>query len=436
MEVLNSQTDSGAKKHAEEGTGSVQCSSDGASKPHVVSENINITSSAGCSVDDIPVSRESPDGSSDICDWPATSPANHSSILKTSVSSSSEVQDTLRGNVTGARPKEIYMVQRPKNYVSDLSDDNSGPDKSTSPSLLEVNYEREGDDNSSYCFPPGSHKIQSARHLCNDQFPSTITDSDQESELTVEGILPQTRRRRRLHSPEQPVQLSHKALLNLQGVLHPKATHHIRREKCNSGSNKHCKSCVSVKNDSHKPPEANETGVTSLEVPKHKGGVLCSISVEEAAGGIACSAPSSSIKQHSGSGKSAAKKKKTHSRSRSDGSQEIVNKLQFTHSNTDPSLENAGSFSRLDVSKEQVGRSINVPERKRFMEDGGHSITPAADNGFFPRPQPGQSLIEFLSSKEFHKQNAALDKENAHFNVSEVLIAALTQVIFEAYIFR
>ncbi|XP_045131398.1 run domain Beclin-1-interacting and cysteine-rich domain-containing protein-like isoform X2 [Portunus trituberculatus] len=72
-------------------------------------------------------------------------------------------------------------------------------------------------------------------------------------------------------------------------------------------------------------------------------------------------------------------------------------------------------------------------ERKRFMEDGGHSITPAADNGFFPRPQPGQSLIEFLSSEEFHKQHAALDKENAHFNISEAVIAALTQMQFNAW---
>lgn len=66
--------------------------------------------------------------------------------------------------------------------------------------------------------------------------------------------------------------------------------------------------------------------------------------------------------------------------------------------------------------------------RKRFMEDGGHSITPEADNGFFPRPQPGQSLIGFLSSKEFNKQHAALDRENAHFSVSEAIIGVFTQV--------
>ncbi|MPC14171.1 Run domain Beclin-1-interacting and cysteine-rich domain-containing protein [Portunus trituberculatus] len=99
----------------------------------------------------------------------------------------------------------------------------------------------------------------------------------------------------------------------------------------------------------------------------------------------------------------------------------------------------AHSMRRFSISNPDLEKTLSssncipVPERKRFMEDGGHSITPAADNGFFPRPQPGQSLIEFLSSEEFHKQHAALDKENAHFNISEAVIAALTQMQFNAW---
>lgn len=456
MEASNSQKDSGAYKCVMEDSGSVQFSDNGTVKSHSVSENIKITSSHGrCSVDDIPISRESPDGSSDSCEWPATSPANHSSVLRRDDSShssdnlapQSKFQDNNRSNITGARPKEVYMVQKLKNESSDLSDDNSIPEKSTSPSLLEVHYEREGDDSYNFCSPLSSHRIQNTRCLpSNDRLVPIVTDSDQDSEQAAEETHPQSRRRRRLRSLEQPVQLSHKALLNLRSVSKQKATHHIKREKCKSVSNKKFESPVSTKDCSRKPKEATEIGGTSKELTtnypealpcssskKHNSHLHVSVPVPvspsaEGPGSVACSAPSSSIKQHSAPGKHT--KKKTHSRSRSDGAQEIVGKLQFSHSSTDPNLENAGSFSRLDGTKEQSGRSITIPERKRFMEDGGHSITPAADNGFFPRPQPGQSLIEFLSSKEFHKQNAALDKENAHFNISEAVIAALTQVIF------
>lgn len=447
MEASNSQKDSSASKCVVEDAGSVQFSDSGTDKSHSVSENIKIISSCGgCSVNDIPMSRESPDGSSDSCEWPTTSPTDHSSIVRRDGSSQSKIQDKDRGNITGARPKEIYMVQKLKNESSDLSDDNSLPYKCTSPSLLEVNYEREGDDSNSHCSPLSSHRIQSATCLPSDgRLMPTVTDSDQDSEHAVEETHPQARRRRRLRSLEQPVQLSHKALL--RGVLKQNSTHHIRRENCKCDSNKHCKSCVRTKYYSHKS-EASEIGDTSQEFATDPAAVPCSSSKkhdghlhvsapvpvtpsDEGAGGIACSAPISSIKQHSAPGKHT--KKKSHSRSRSDGAQEIVSKLQFTHSSTDPNLENARSFPRLDVTKEQGGRNITIPERKRFMEDGGHSITPAADNGFFPRPQPGQSLIEFLSSKEFHKQNAALDKENAHFNISEAVIAALTQMQFDAW---
>lgn len=444
MAASNSQKDSDANKCVVESAGSLQFSDSGADKSLTVSENIKIiTSCGGCSVDDIPMSRESPDGSSDSCEWPTTSPADHVSVVRTDSSSQSKIQDKTRGNITGARPKEIYMVQKLKNESSDLSDDNSLPDKCTSPSLLEVNYEREIDDSNSHCSPLSTYRIQSATCLPSDgRLMPTVTDSDQDSEHAADESHPQTRRRRRLRSLEQPVQLPHQALL--RGVLKQNSTHHIRREKCKCNSNKPCKSCVSTKYYSHKPEEASDSVDLPQEFPTdYPTPAPCSDSkkrdshlqvsapvpvtpTDEGAGGIAFSAPATSIKQRSAPSKHT--KKKSHSRSRSDGSQEIVSKLQFTHSSTDPNLENARSFPRLDVTKGQGGRNLNIPERKRFMEDGGHSITPAADNGFFPRPQPGQSLIEFLSSKEFHKQNAALDKENAHFNISEAVIAALTQV--------
>lgn len=47
---------------------------------------------------------------------------------------------------------------------------------------------------------------------------------------------------------------------------------------------------------------------------------------------------------------------------------------------------------------------------------------------FFPRPTKGQSLSEFLSSAQFARANAELDRENAHFSISEAMIAAVEQL--------
>ncbi|XP_076168023.1 run domain Beclin-1-interacting and cysteine-rich domain-containing protein rubicon isoform X2 [Ptiloglossa arizonensis] len=66
-------------------------------------------------------------------------------------------------------------------------------------------------------------------------------------------------------------------------------------------------------------------------------------------------------------------------------------------------------------------------QKKSFMEDGGSSVQPMAI-GYFPRPVEGQSLTSFLASAQFSRANAELDRENAHFSVSEAMIAAIEQV--------
>lgn len=65
--------------------------------------------------------------------------------------------------------------------------------------------------------------------------------------------------------------------------------------------------------------------------------------------------------------------------------------------------------------------------RKTFMEGGGSSVQPMS-TGYFPRPVEGQSLFSFLSSGQFSRANAELDRENAHFSISEAMIAAIEQV--------
>ncbi|XP_043190171.1 run domain Beclin-1-interacting and cysteine-rich domain-containing protein-like isoform X1 [Amphibalanus amphitrite] len=63
-----------------------------------------------------------------------------------------------------------------------------------------------------------------------------------------------------------------------------------------------------------------------------------------------------------------------------------------------------------------------------FVESGGgHSLVYGLD-GYFPKPRDGQSLTDFLGSHEFKRNVAELDRENAHFRISESLIAAFEMV--------
>lgn len=85
----------------------------------------------------------------------------------------------------------------------------------------------------------------------------------------------------------------------------------------------------------------------------------------------------------------------------------------------------------LDVQSGQ--KDLNLFPKKSFIEDGGSSITPMAI-GYFPRPVEGQSLTSFLSSGQFSHTSAELDRENAHFSISEAMISAIEQVKFNKHI--
>lgn len=117
------------------------------------------------------------------------------------------------------------------------------------------------------------------------------------------------------------------------------------------------------------------------------------------------------------------KPKRSHFRSHSDGLKGItadppkMRRTSMSLTEKQPPVSTGGG---LGGSRNSV--------RKTFMEDGGQSITPVAD-GFFPKPQPGQTLMDFLTSDQFTKASAQLDRENAHFSVAEAVLAAIEQVI-------
>ncbi|KAK8749524.1 hypothetical protein OTU49_015407 [Cherax quadricarinatus] len=434
--------------------------------------------------------RESPDGSSDCSDWPAMSPVDQSvQVFLTQETSqvssnSSPLTSTLiqcktshiLTNDTGARPKELSTTSQSDNQpVSfleylDINDSGGVPVSNISPSLLQVNYGGEcstsDGDSSTTCSihrPKGSGlKTPQLRHRASSgRLVSVPADSDQDSEETVDGIPSQvSRRRRRLPSTIQSSGFSVKCLVDSRGILKSEGNHQANssddRVKNISEQSSYCdKSMVhqavistscsrshpcSAEPTSSELPQTTKVPVTST--PKAVTKIILPHAVStpvsatlpvEVMANVALSAPQCVSTPNSLPRETTEIKKKTHGRSHSDGSQELVGKLHLSQSNTAPELESKMKMAKVSAKPKDSGTSASVQVRKRFMEDGGHSITPAADNGFFPRPQPGQSLIGFLSSKEFHKQYAELDRENAHFSISEAVIAALTQMQFDAW---
>lgn len=93
---------------------------------------------------------------------------------------------------------------------------------------------------------------------------------------------------------------------------------------------------------------------------------------------------------------------------------------------TTPLPRSAPEFTGSWSAEIEGQKDLRTP-KKSFMEDGGSSVQPMA-TGYFPRPLEGQSLTSFLSSAQFARANAELDRENAHFSISEAMIAAIEQV--------
>lgn len=383
---------------------------------------------------------------------------------------------------TGARPKERSPAKPNEaeavgSQFLGVTDDISSPRSSSiSPSLLQVNYGTEGttsdggDSGSAHCqekssnttprIPQPRHRASSARVIT---FP---VDSDHESEDNTSEVAVQvSRRRRRTVSCQPHMDVSVKSLVDSRGVLesgghvqHNTSTDYVRsisqqfsdissqKPSVRSMLSQHFDSATAVPSVttpfsstvSQIPPAKSTTPqispikstpvVTVSNIPHVMSSPVIASFPDDVVDGVAFSAPEKEVTLDALPPKAVKVKKKSHSRSHSDGTEELLSKVRLSQSTTVPYLEVKSDSAKLLSASGDFGSSVPSQIHKRFMEDGGHSITPAADNGFFPRPEPGQSLIGFLSSKQFHKQYAELDRENAHFNISEAVIAALTQV--------
>lgn len=91
------------------------------------------------------------------------------------------------------------------------------------------------------------------------------------------------------------------------------------------------------------------------------------------------------------------------------------------------SVKKKGSFLQDEVREWFIVQGKKEERKKTFMQDGGTSVLPMS-TGYFPRPVQGQSLTSFLSSEHFSRTVAELDRENAHFSISEAMISAIEQM--------
>ncbi|XP_064241650.1 run domain Beclin-1-interacting and cysteine-rich domain-containing protein isoform X2 [Passer domesticus] len=105
--------------------------------------------------------------------------------------------------------------------------------------------------------------------------------------------------------------------------------------------------------------------------------------------------------------------KKSHVRSHSDTN---VTSGKLHESHGDP------SGGRGLVSASTQSSELSTPSSLYMEYDSGQYLS--SGEGMFRRPSEGQSLISYLSEQDFGSC-ADLEKENAHFSISESLIAAI-----------
>ncbi|XP_014109951.1 PREDICTED: run domain Beclin-1 interacting and cysteine-rich containing protein isoform X3 [Pseudopodoces humilis] len=105
--------------------------------------------------------------------------------------------------------------------------------------------------------------------------------------------------------------------------------------------------------------------------------------------------------------------KKSHVRSHSDTN---VTSGKLHESHGDP------SGGRGPISASTQSSELSTPSSLYMEYDSGQYLS--SGEGMFRRPSEGQSLISYLSEQDFGSC-ADLEKENAHFSISESLIAAI-----------
>ncbi|XP_070765116.1 run domain Beclin-1-interacting and cysteine-rich domain-containing protein isoform X1 [Enoplosus armatus] len=105
------------------------------------------------------------------------------------------------------------------------------------------------------------------------------------------------------------------------------------------------------------------------------------------------------------------------------GSRGHTRSLSDTGVNEKLRNESSGDSCMKDYSPFSPQRSDASTPNSLYMESHGSQYNSVPD-GMFRKPSEGQSLISYLSEQDFGSC-ADLEKENAHFSISESLIAAI-----------
>lgn len=101
---------------------------------------------------------------------------------------------------------------------------------------------------------------------------------------------------------------------------------------------------------------------------------------------------------------------------------EAMDALGYFFNNAGDGASDVNNYYNINITS-----CAGDAKRKSFLQDGGNSILPMA-LGNFPKPAKGESLLSFLSSSQYSRSNAELDRENSHFYIAEAVICAVEQV--------
>lgn len=134
--------------------------------------------------------------------------------------------------------------------------------------------------------------------------------------------------------------------------------------------------------------------------------------------------------------------------------EQLLNDNVESNKNSSSNGEKLHNFSNLPRRTKRRSKLFTLPLRileesdddtQSIISDGSRTLIPYDEfppskfmgvSGLGSTYFPGQDLFKFLSSGQFVQANAELDRENAHFTISEAIIGTIEQVnIWFCYFF-
>ncbi|XP_035675398.1 run domain Beclin-1-interacting and cysteine-rich domain-containing protein-like isoform X1 [Branchiostoma floridae] len=120
--------------------------------------------------------------------------------------------------------------------------------------------------------------------------------------------------------------------------------------------------------------------------------------------------------------------KKTHGRSKSDANLQALKKVPKQKTEDAVEEETASLLSSsLPARVEAMEKAMENKKHEDDKDETDSGVAGVTDSTYISRPMEGEFLMTYLSAQDF-RTCPDLDKENAHFSISEALIAAIEQI--------